>query len=185
MTYRDVEKVLPFSCPSPKFVLLEFPGLALCGLKLLRKLSVSLEWNRYMLTREQVGKTVMDKKTPKNVNEYISGFPEDVRAKLEMMRATILEASPEAEEKISYQIPTYVLEGNLVHFAAYKKHIGFYPTSSGVEKFKEKLSAYKTAKGSIQFPIDEPIPYELVKEIVEFRVKENTDKAEAKRRKKN
>ena len=126
----------------------------------------------------------MDKGSAQDVDEYISGFPKDVRAKLEKLRATIQEAAPEAEEKISYQMPTYALKGNLVHFAAYKKHIGFYPTPSGIEKFKEKLSAYKGAKGSVQFPIDEPIPYDLVREIVAFRVKENLEKAQAKRRKK-
>ena len=126
----------------------------------------------------------MDKKPPQNVDEYISCFPKDVQAKLEKLRATIREAAPEAEEKISYQMPTFALEGNLVHFAAYKKHIGFYPTPSGIKKFKEKLSAYKGAKGSVQFPLDEPIPYELVRKIVAYRVKENLEKAEARRRKK-
>lgn len=126
----------------------------------------------------------MDKRSPQDVDEYISRFPVDVQEKLEKLRATIQEAAPEAEEKISYQMPTYALEGNLVHFAAYKKHIGFYPTPSGIEKFKEKLSAYKGAKGSVQFPLDEPIPYELVREIVAYRVKENLEKAEAKRKKK-
>jgi uncharacterized protein YdhG (YjbR/CyaY superfamily) len=126
----------------------------------------------------------MDKGAPQDVAEYISGFPKDVQEKLEKLRATIQEAAPEAEEKISYQMPTYALKGNLVHFAAYKKHIGFYPTPSGIEKFKEKLSAYKGAKGSVQFSIDEQIPYELVREIVAFRVKENLEKAQAKRRKK-
>ena len=119
------------------------------------------------------------------VTEYISGFPADVQAKLERLRATIRAAAPEAEEKISYQMPTYALEGNLVHFAAYKKHIGFYPTPSGIEKFKEKISTYKSSKGSVQFALDEPIPYELVREIVTFRVKENLEKAEAKRSKKS
>lgn len=122
----------------------------------------------------------MDKGSPQNVDEYISGFPKNVRTKLEKLRATIREAAPEAEEKISYQMPTYALKGNLVHFAAYRKHIGFYPTPSGIEEFKEKLSTYKGAKGSVQFPIDEPIPYDLVREIVAFRVKENYEKAQAK-----
>ncbi len=133
--------------------------------------------------QKQKGRVKMDKRTPENVAEYISGFPKDVQEKLEKLRATIREAAPEAEEKISYQMPTFVLEGNLVHFAAYKKHIGFYPTPSGIEKFKAKLSAYKWAKGSIQFPLGEPIPYELVREIVAYRVKENLEKAESKRKK--
>ena len=126
----------------------------------------------------------MDKKTHQDVDEYISGFPEDVQVKLEKLRATIREAAPEAEEKISYQMPTYAQEGNLVHFAAYKNHIGFYPTPSGIEKYKEALSVYKGAKGSVQFPLNEPIPYELVREIVAFRVQENLERAEAKRMKK-
>ena len=126
----------------------------------------------------------MDKRPPQDIDEYISRFPKDVQAKLEKLRATIREAAPEAKEKISYQMPTFALEGNLVHFAAYKKHIGFYPTPSGIEKFKDRLSAYKWAKGSIQFPLDEPIPYELVREIVAYRVKENVEKADAKRKKK-
>jgi uncharacterized protein YdhG (YjbR/CyaY superfamily) len=126
----------------------------------------------------------MDKKAAQNVDEYISGFPEEVQVKLEKLRATIREAAPEAEEKISYQMPTYTQEGNLVHFAAYKKHIGFYPTPSGIEKYKEELSVYKGAKGSVQFPLDEPVPYELVREIVAFRVTENLERAEEKRKKK-
>ena len=125
-----------------------------------------------------------DKKTPQSIDEYISNFPEEVQGKLDKLRAVIREAAPDAEEKISYQMPTYAQEGNLVHFAAYNKHIGFYPTPSGIEKFKSELSVYKTSKGTIQFPLDEPIPYELVSEIVTFRVKENLDKAEAKRKKK-
>jgi uncharacterized protein YdhG (YjbR/CyaY superfamily) len=126
----------------------------------------------------------MDKEAPQNIDEYISDFPVDVQVKLKKLRATIREAAPQAEEKISYQMPTFTLEGNLVHFAAYKKHIGFYPTPSGIEKFKAQLSAYKWAKGSVQFPLDQPIPYELVREIVAYRVKENLEKADAKRRKK-
>jgi len=125
-----------------------------------------------------------DKKTPQSIDEYISNFPEEVQGKLDKLRAVIRKAAPDAEEKISYQMPTYAQEGNLVHFAAYNKHIGFYPTPSGIEKFKSELSVYKTSKGTIQFPLDEPIPYELVSEIVTFRVKENLDKAEAKRKKK-
>ncbi len=89
------------------------------------------------------------KDNPKSIDEYIAGFPPDVRALLEKMRATIREAAPGAEETISYQIPTFTLNGNLVHFAAFKKHIGFYPTSTGIEKFKNELSAYKGAKGSV------------------------------------
>ena len=126
----------------------------------------------------------MEKKSPQNVDEYIAGFPEDVKAKLEMLRATIRQAAPDAQEKISYQMPTFFLEGNLVHFAAYKNHIGFYPSPSGIEHFKERLSVYKGAKGSVQFPLDKPIPFELVGEITAFRVQENLAKASAKRKKK-
>lgn len=121
--------------------------------------------------------------TPKNIDEYISGFPEDIQAILQKVRATIRESAPDAEETISYQIPTFTLEGNLVHFAAFKKHIGFYPAPSGIEKFKTELSSYEGAKGSVKFPLDKPIPYDLIREIVEFRVRENIEKAEAKRKK--
>jgi len=116
--------------------------------------------------------------TPNNIDEYIAGFPKDVQGILEKVRMTIREAAPDAEETISYRIPTFTLEGNLVHFAAYKKHIGFYPTSSGIEKFKNELSAYQGAKGSVQFPLDQPIPYDLISKIVTFRVQENLERAE-------
>jgi len=126
----------------------------------------------------------MDNKPPQNIAEYISLFPEEVQVKLETLRATIRETAPEAEEKISYQMPTFAQEGNLVHFAAYKNHIGFYPAASGIEKFKQELSVYKGGKGSVQFPLDQPVPYDLVSRIVAFRVRENLEKAAAKRRKK-
>jgi uncharacterized protein YdhG (YjbR/CyaY superfamily) len=126
----------------------------------------------------------MEKKSHQDIDEYIAGFPSDVQVKLEKLRATIRQAAPEAQEKISYQMPTFFLEGNLVHFAAYKNHVGFYPTPSGIEHFKEPLSVYKGAKGSVQFPLDQPIPYELVSKIVLFRVQENLAKAAAKRKKK-
>jgi uncharacterized protein YdhG (YjbR/CyaY superfamily) len=112
----------------------------------------------------------------KTIDGYIKTFPEDIQSILEKMRQTIRKAAPEAVEAISYQIPTFKLNGNLVHFAAFKKHIGFYPTSSGIEAFKKELSPYKGARGSVQFPIDKPIPYDLVKKIVIFRVKENLKK---------
>jgi uncharacterized protein YdhG (YjbR/CyaY superfamily) len=116
------------------------------------------------------------KPTPKDIDEYIQMFPEDTQLFLESMRQTIREAAPEAEEAISYQIPTFKQNGNLVHFAAFKKHIGFYPAPSGIEAFKEELSAYEGAKGSVKFPIDQPLPLDLVRRIVEFRVKENLEK---------
>jgi len=112
----------------------------------------------------------------KTIDEYIKTFPEHVQIILEKMRVTIREAAPEAKEAISYQMPTFRLNGNLVHFAAYKNHIGFYPAPSGIEAFKKELSPYKGAKGSVQFPIDKPVPYDLVKKIVLFRVQENQKK---------
>lgn len=112
-----------------------------------------------------------------NIDEYIAGFPGDVQKILIKIRATIRQAAPDAEEKISYQMPTFFLNGNLVHFAAFKNHIGFYPVPTGIEKFKKELSAYKGGKGSVQFPLDQPIPYELISRIVKFRVKENLVKA--------
>jgi uncharacterized protein YdhG (YjbR/CyaY superfamily) len=121
---------------------------------------------------------------PGNIDEYIAGFPQDVQAMLEKIRTTIRRAAPGAEETISYQIPTFTLKGNLVHFAAFKKHIGFYPTSTGIAKFKDELAAYKSAKGSVQFPLDKPIPYGLIGRIVRFRVRENLERAEAECRKK-
>ena len=119
---------------------------------------------------------IAGKKQFKTIDEYIRTFPEDVQNILKKMRTTIREAAPEAKEAISYQIPTFQLNGNLVHFAAFKNHIGFYPTSSGIEAFNDELSPYKRAKGSVQFPIDKPVPYHLVKKIVQFRVQENLRK---------
>lgn len=124
-----------------------------------------------------------DKKTSKDVDKFIAGFPQEVQEVLEKVRETIRKAAPEAEETINYGIPTFTLEGNLVHFSALKNHIGFYPTPTGIEKFKQQLSKYNMAKGSVQFPLDQPIPYDLIQKIVEFRVKENREKAEAKRKK--
>jgi uncharacterized protein YdhG (YjbR/CyaY superfamily) len=118
----------------------------------------------------------------KTIDEYIDTFPEDVRGILNELRQTIKETAPEARETISYQMPTFTLNGNLVHFAAFKNHIGFYPTPTGVEAFKEDLSRYKGAKGSVQFPIDQPLPPSLIRRIVEYRVQENLMK-KTKRRK--
>jgi uncharacterized protein YdhG (YjbR/CyaY superfamily) len=108
----------------------------------------------------------------KTIDEYIRSFPPVVREILEEIRKTIHEAAPGAEEAMRYGIPTFILDENLVHFAAFKRHIGFYPTPSAIRAFREELSPYKHAKGSIQFPLDEPIPYDLVRRMVEFRVKE-------------
>ena len=121
------------------------------------------------------------KTTYTTIDEYISSFPADVQAILQKIRATICKAAPGAEEAISYQMPTFKLNGNLVHFAAFKNHIGFYPVPSGIEKFKKELSVYPQGKGSVQFPLDRPIPYVLISKIVKFRVKENLEKAKAKK----
>ena len=124
------------------------------------------------------------KTTSKEIDKHIAGFPKDVQVILEKIRKTIRKAAPNAQETINYGIPTFTLEGNLVHFAGFKNHIGFYPTPSGIEKFKKELSVYEGAKGSVKFPLDEPIPYELISKIVLFRVKENLERAEAKGKKK-
>lgn len=116
-----------------------------------------------------------NKTTPTNIDEYIADFPEDVQLILNKIRMLIKEAAPDAEEVISYGIPTFKLRGNLVHFAGYKKHIGFYPAPSGIEAFKEELSAYQGAKGSVKFPLDQPMPYDLIQKIVMFRIKENME----------
>ncbi len=118
---------------------------------------------------------------PQNIDEYIANFPKDVQEILEKIRATIKKAAPNAEETINYQIPTFTLNGNLVHFAAFKSHIGFYPTPTGVEKFKKELAVYEGAKGSVKFPLDKPIPYTLIRKIVTFRVKENLERAAKKK----
>ncbi len=110
------------------------------------------------------------------IEEYIKEFPEDIQDILEKIRKIIQKAAPEAEETISYGMPTFKLNGNLVHFAAYKNHLGFYPTPSGIERFKEDISEYKNSKGAVQFPLDKPIPYDLVEKIVIFRVNENLKK---------
>jgi uncharacterized protein YdhG (YjbR/CyaY superfamily) len=129
---------------------------------------------------------MMEKNTeqPKDIDAYIAGFPPEVQAILQEVRMTIRKAAPQAKETINYQIPTFTLEGNLVHFAGFKKHIGFYPAPSGIEKFKDELAGYESAKGSVQFPLDQPIPYDLISRIVAFRVAENLEKAAAKRKKK-
>jgi len=108
------------------------------------------------------------------IDEYIAYFPTEVRAILYKVRETIKSVAPAATEAISYGIPTFRLNGNLVHFAGYAHHIGFYPGGEGVEVFKNELSSYKTSKGTIQFPLDQPIPYELIKKITQFRVEKNS-----------
>lgn len=111
---------------------------------------------------------------PKSIDEYIKTFPGDIQEKLKAMRKAVHAAAPEAEEKISYQMPTFYLKGNLVHFAAFKNHIGFYPAPSGIQVFQKELSVYKSSKGAVQFPIDQPLPLALVARIVKFRVSENS-----------
>jgi uncharacterized protein YdhG (YjbR/CyaY superfamily) len=111
-----------------------------------------------------------------NVDEYIAEFPADVQKILTKIRSTIRKSAPKAGEKIAYGIPTFTLNGNLVHFAAFKNHIGFYPDPSGIDAFARELSPYESAKGSVQFPLDQPIPYDLISRIVRFRVQENLGK---------
>lgn len=124
------------------------------------------------------------KNTARSIDEYILQFAPEIQEILKAIRKVIKEAAPNAEEKISYQMPTFALNGNLVHFAAFKNHIGFYPTPSGIDAFKNELSPYKGAKGSVQFPIGKPLPYELISEIVKFRVAENIKQAAEKLKKK-
>ena len=117
-----------------------------------------------------------------SIDEYIGTFPQEIQTLLEQVRTTIKQAAPEAEEAIKYAMPTFVLNGNLVHFAAFKNHIGFYPVPSGIEAFKKELSVYKGAKGSVQFPLDQPMPLELIAKIVKFRMNENLRKAKVKKK---
>jgi uncharacterized protein YdhG (YjbR/CyaY superfamily) len=111
---------------------------------------------------------------PRNIDEYIAAFPKDVQEILQKIRMTIRKAAPDAQEAIKYQIPTFTLNGNLVHFAAYKNHIGFYPAPTAIEKFKKELSIYGSGKGTLKFPLDKPIPFDLITKIVKFRVKERS-----------
>lgn len=119
---------------------------------------------------------------PTTIDGYIEGFPPPVRRKLQRLRRVIAEAVPDAKETIAYRMPTFVWNGNLVHFAAFAHHIGFYPTPSGVERFKDELTGYVTAKGSIQFPLDTPLPFGLIKKIVAFRVQETRERIAARKR---
>ena|SRR5690348_13423163 len=121
---------------------------------------------------------------PTTIDEYIVEFPPAIQEILQKIRKTVRKAAPDAKETISYRIPTFRLEGNLVHFAGFKNHIGFYPTPSGTKTFEKELSVYESGKGSVRFPLDKPVPYALVTKIVKFRVKENLKRAEAKLKKK-
>ncbi len=121
---------------------------------------------------------------PKNIDEYIAGFPDDIQVILQKIRAVIIESAPGASEAISYQMPTFKLNGNLVHFAAHTNHIGFYPAPTGIEVFKKELAGLVSGKGSVQFPLDKPIPYDTITRIVKYRVIENQEKIKAKAKKK-
>jgi uncharacterized protein YdhG (YjbR/CyaY superfamily) len=118
----------------------------------------------------------MRAKQAKNIDEYIADFPDDVRAAMEKVRTTIKKAAPGAEETIKYAIPTFTLNGNLIHFAGYKNHIGLYPGSSAIEEFQEELSKYQTSKGTVQLPLDKPMPVGLINKITKFCVKSNLAK---------
>jgi uncharacterized protein YdhG (YjbR/CyaY superfamily) len=119
-----------------------------------------------------------------SIDEYIVTCPKDIQKILQEVRATVHAAAPNATEKISYQMPTFYLQGNLVHFAAFKNHIGFYPTPNGIKSFERELSKYKGGKGSVQFPLDQPMPLKLISRIVKYRVAENLKKAKLKSSKK-
>lgn len=123
-----------------------------------------------------------DQTAPKTMDEYIAGFPPDVQRILQKVRTTIIKAAPDAKETIKYGMPTFILNGTLVYFAAFQKHIGFYRAPTGIKAFKKELSVYKQGSGSVQFPFDEPMPYDLISKIVKFRVKENLARAKAKQR---
>jgi uncharacterized protein YdhG (YjbR/CyaY superfamily) len=122
----------------------------------------------------------MNKKIPQDIDDYVGRFPKEVRQLLTQMRRTTRRAAPKAKEKISYGIPAFTLNGNLVYFAAFKNHIGFYPGAAAVAAFKRELSVYKGAKGSVQFPLDQPLPLALVARIVKFRVKQDSGRKKKK-----
>ena len=121
--------------------------------------------------------------TPKNIDEYIAGFPPDVQATLQEIRGIIRAAAPDATETIKYRMPTFVLHGNLVHFAGFERHIGFYPTPSAIQAFSGELASYESAKGSVQFPLNKPVPFTLIRKMVEFRLKETRAKKASEKRK--
>ena len=125
-----------------------------------------------------------DKPTYQTIDEYIAMFPTDVQKRLQELRAIVHAVAPGATERISYKMPAFVLNGNLVYFAAFPKHIGFYPIPSGIEAFEKELSVYKQGKGSVQFPLDQPLPVDLITRIVKFRAAENLKNAESKAAKK-
>ena len=124
----------------------------------------------------------MKKTNSANIDDYMATFPEDIRIILENIRETVRKAAPDAEETIKYDMPTYVLDGNLVYFAAFKQHIGFYGAPTGDPAFEKALSGYKTGKGSVQFPYTQPIPMDLITKIVKYRIRQNKEKAKAKQK---
>ena len=124
---------------------------------------------------------MISKNKIESIDDYINGFPPNVRKILQEIRKTIKKIAPEAEEAISYQIPTFKLNGNLVHFAAFKKHIGFYPGSKAINVFKKEIASYKSSKGTVQFPLEKPLPLSLIKKIVDYRVKESSQKVKGKK----
>ncbi len=124
----------------------------------------------------------MEKIAPTSIDEYIAAWPAEIQEKLKTLRAAIHAAAPDASEKISYQMPTFYLFGNLVHFAAFKDHLSFFPTGSGVEHFLPELNHFKTSKGTIQLPFNEPLPLDLINRITKFRVEENLSRAKAKKK---
>ena len=131
----------------------------------------------YRDTTDRRVRKMAKRSTANSIDEYIADFPLETQKALQEVRALIRASAPDAIETISYAIPTFDLHGHLVHFAGYEKHVGFYPTGSGVEAFKEELKPYKSGKGSVQFPLGRPLPTDLIRRIVELRVQENTGKA--------
>jgi uncharacterized protein YdhG (YjbR/CyaY superfamily) len=125
-----------------------------------------------------------DRSAPKNIDEYIAAFSPEVQSILEKIRLTIRQAAPEAEEKISYKMPAFTLDGDLIYFAAFKKHIGIFPPVQGDEKLSKEIARYRGEKGNLKFPLDEPIPYALIRRVVKFRLKEHRKRVAAKRVKK-
>ncbi len=125
---------------------------------------------------------IAEKTEPRTIDEYIAEFPDDVQEILQRVRATIKEAAPDAQEAIKYRLPTFTLKGNLVHFGAFKDHIGFYPDPTGIDAFKDELAPYRSGKGTIQFPLGQPIPYDLISKVTKRRVQENLERAEQKKR---
>lgn len=124
----------------------------------------------------------MKSSKPTSIDEYIAGFPKATQKPLEQIRQTVRKVAPGAEETISYSMPTFTLEGRyLVYFAGFKNHIGFYPAPIGIEEFEKELSGYKTGRGSVQFPLDKPMPLDLVRRIVKFRIRENLGRAKRKK----